>query len=97
MLYIKTYIFHHFYLQYLVLLTMVPRNRTLTTRARPLAKGIIPGTWYVYLVCIMRALSESISVCVTQNGPLSANIMYTRGMKQSGERAREPIIVLAKF
>ena len=26
MVYIKTYIFHHFYRQYLVLLTRVPRN-----------------------------------------------------------------------
>ena len=26
MVYIKTYIFNHFYYQYLVLLTMVPRN-----------------------------------------------------------------------
>ena len=27
MVYTKTYIFNHFYYQYLVLLTMVPRNR----------------------------------------------------------------------
>ena len=30
MVYIKNYIFNHFYQQYLVLLTMVPRNSTLS-------------------------------------------------------------------
>ena len=39
MVYIKTYIFNHFYKQYLVLLTMVPRNSTVVCGAVPSSAG----------------------------------------------------------